>query len=88
LERRLRGALNGKFDPNDSHHKLFRDALTDLLRLQEQVDAMEKFIFFTKGYLMDENAPPAFTSGLKTRLGNLEADFKRMSQRGRRPCGR
>lgn len=86
LERRLRHAMDGNFDTNDTPRKVFQDALTDLLRMEERLEAMEKFVFFAKGYLKNDSHPASMAADLRKRLGNLEADFKRMTQRGRRPC--
>lgn len=87
LARRLRRAMDGQFDPHDTPRKLYQDALTDLLRQNEQLTAMEKFVFFMKGFLKDGGGlPPESASAIGTRLNNLEADFKRMTRRGRRPC--
>ena len=79
LKERLARAAKGRISPTDSIERICQDALTDLLRMEEQLHILDQFREFMRGYINSpsNDLPESHITLLHKRLKSTDNDLKR-----------
>ena len=81
LKSRLNDGAQRRILPEE-YPRVCQDALTDLLRQQQEIDIVQGFVAFTKGFLLDTSVHPDILSPVRERLKRMENDLRRMGGGG------
>jgi len=85
LKNRLREMAVGRVSPTDSARQIAADAYTDLLRMETEVEKLNEFVEFVRGWLYNNDLSDDWIKPLKVRLRSTDNDLKRAGLR--RGCG-
>lgn len=86
LKRRLQDASAGILKPGDTDRRIHEDSLTDLLRREERIDALDGFLSFTKDFLKEATIEPSAMRPLLKKIEIIERDLKRLKPQGHIGC--